>query len=64
MTMIVQQDEVSARWRVVDGNGRVIEDSFPTSAAAWEWVDDHSEDDRADAAMRDRISNAIRERER
>jgi hypothetical protein len=59
--MIVQFDEVSALWRVINRDGSVIEDSFPSSAGAWKWVDDHSEDDQADAVTHDRISNAIRE---
>jgi hypothetical protein len=58
--MTVQFDEASARWRVINRDGSVIEDGFPTSVAAWKWVDDHSEDDRSDAVTHNRISNAIR----
>ena len=60
--MTVRFDEVSARWRVINRDGGVIEDGFLSMSAAWRWVDDHSEDDRADAVTHDRISNAIRER--
>jgi hypothetical protein len=60
MTMIVQLDETSARWRVINADGSVIEDGFVSMSAAWRWVDDHS-DDRSDAVTHDRISNAIRE---
>jgi hypothetical protein len=56
----VQFDEASKRWRVVNADGAIIKDGFATDAAAWAWADDRSEDDRADAATHDRISNAIR----
>ena len=47
------------RWRVVDDNGTVIAENFATDAQAWQWAD-HSERDLYDAAVHDRISNAIR----
>jgi hypothetical protein len=47
--MTAQFDEASGRWRVVGHDGSVYEDGFATNAAAWRWVDDHSEDDQRDA---------------
>jgi hypothetical protein len=46
--MIVQYDESTQRWRVVDHAGTVFEE-FETCAQAWKWVDEHNEDDLRDA---------------
>ena len=39
ITMMVLQDEATARWRVVDDTGTVIAHGFATDAAAWAWFD-------------------------
>ena len=44
--MIVQHDEASATWRVVDDSGNVIADGFATDAQAWQWADAHGERDQ------------------
>ena len=56
--MTVKFDEVSGHWRVVGHDGTVYEDGFTNDAAAWKWVDEHSNSKMDDT--RQRISNAIR----
>jgi hypothetical protein len=39
MTRKVLFDEVSKRWRVVGGDGSVIENGFASEEEAWFWVE-------------------------
>ena len=35
--MMAQQDEATARWRIVDDDGVIVADGFATNAVAWKW---------------------------
>jgi hypothetical protein len=53
-----QHDGATGCWRVIDRDGRVLAENL-TNAAAWKWVEQHSEHDVHDEKT-ERIGRAIR----
>ena len=39
--VVTMKGNGASGWRVLDGNGIVLADGFPTNSAAWQWVDQH-----------------------
>jgi hypothetical protein len=49
----VQRDD--GRWSVVSDHGETIVADLPTNEAAWRWVDNHTDEGRADIDKHRRI---------